>query len=95
MSSDYILEAELADLQYNEAYTRSISSVLKTLRKRNGISQALAAEFLNINQGSYSRIESGITKISAIQFFKIAAFFDMEASALARLVETVAGSQKP
>jgi transcriptional regulator with XRE-family HTH domain len=55
---------------------------LKTLRKKNGITQQEIAEYLGIDTTSYGRIERGDRNLSAERLELIAKFYKLNVNAL-------------
>jgi transcriptional regulator with XRE-family HTH domain len=62
----------------NEAIGKS----LKALRKNKGLSQEVVAEYLNISQSAYSRIETGESNSWSIQLEKLCDFYKITPSKL-------------
>ena len=57
---------------------KAIGIALKALRKNNGLSQEVLAEYLNISQSAYSRIENGDSHSWACYVEKICIYFEVE-----------------
>jgi len=53
-------------------------NILRKIRKSKGISQEEAADFLNISQTAYSKLENNITKLSAERITLLAHLFKVE-----------------
>jgi transcriptional regulator with XRE-family HTH domain len=53
-------------------------SNLKNIRKSKGISQEEVADYLEISQTAYSKLENNITKLSAERISVLAHFFNVE-----------------
>jgi transcriptional regulator with XRE-family HTH domain len=66
---------------------KTILSLLKKERLRNGYSQAYMASALSINQNTYSRIESGTKKPTAAQMAVIAEILEIELEELTDLFQ--------
>ena len=56
----------------------AIGKQIKALRKNKGVSQEAVAEYLNISQSAYSRIENGDSHSWACYIEKISAFFGVK-----------------
>jgi transcriptional regulator with XRE-family HTH domain len=56
----------------------TIGKNLKALRKDKGVSQESIAEYLNISQSAYSRIEKGTSHSWAIHLEKICKFYKID-----------------
>lgn len=57
---------------------QAIGIALKALRKNNGLSQEVLAEYLNISQSAYSRIENGDSNSWSIHFDKLCNFYEIK-----------------
>jgi len=64
---------------------KTIVSLLKKERLRKGYSQSYLASKLNMNQNTYSRIESGAKKASTGEMTVIAAILEIELEELINL----------
>jgi transcriptional regulator with XRE-family HTH domain len=62
---------------------------LKTLRKKNGITQQEIAEYLGIDTTSYGRIERGVRNLSADRLELIAKFYKVSVNNLLEGINTV------
>ena len=58
-------------------YPPHICLRLKSLRKKNGLSQTEVAEYLGITQQSYSAYEKGISYMHIEQFLALARLYDV------------------
>lgn len=56
----------------------AIGKTLKDLRKNNGLSQESIAEYLNISQSAYSRIETGESNSWTFHFDKLCNFYEIK-----------------
>lgn len=56
----------------------AIGKTLKALRKNKGLSQELVAEYLNISQSAYSRIETGESNSWTFHFEKLCHFYKIK-----------------
>lgn len=54
-----------------------LTNIIK-IRNDKGLTQAAVAESIEVDYSSYSKLESGITKLSIDRLEKIASSFDME-----------------
>jgi len=57
---------------------QAIGIALKALRKKNGLSQEVLAEYLNISQSAYSRIENGDSNSWSIHLEKLCNFYEIK-----------------
>ena len=53
----------------------AIGKQIKALRKNKGVSQEAVADYLNISQSAYSRIENGDSNSWSIHFDKLCNFY--------------------
>jgi transcriptional regulator with XRE-family HTH domain len=58
----------------------AIGKTLKPLRKNNGLSQETVANYLNISQSAYSRIENGNSHYWACYVGKFVSIFKLNQS---------------
>lgn len=56
----------------------AIGKTLKALRKNNGLSQETVANYLNISQSAYSRIETGESNSWTFHFEKLRNFYKIK-----------------
>ena len=56
----------------------AIGKQIKALRKNKGVSQEAVADYLNISQSAYSRIENGGSHSWACYIDKISAYFGVK-----------------
>jgi transcriptional regulator with XRE-family HTH domain len=56
----------------------AIGKTLKALRKNNGLSQETVANYLNISQSAYSRIETGESNSWTFHFKKLCNFYKIK-----------------
>jgi transcriptional regulator with XRE-family HTH domain len=56
---------------------KAIGIALKALRKNNGLTQEGLAEYLNISQSAYSRIENGDSNSWSIHLEKLCKFYNV------------------
>jgi transcriptional regulator with XRE-family HTH domain len=56
---------------------QAIGKTLKALRKNNGLSQEVLAEYLNISQSAYSRIENGESNSWSFHLEKLCKFYNV------------------
>lgn len=57
---------------------QAIGKTLKAHRKNNGLSQETVAEYLNISQSAYSRIENGESNSWTFHFEKLCNFYEIK-----------------
>ena len=57
---------------------QTIGKKLKALRKNNGLTQEVLAEYLNISQSAYSRIENGDSNSWTFHFDKLCNFYEIK-----------------
>ncbi|MFB3389553.1 helix-turn-helix transcriptional regulator [Flavobacterium sp. LAR06] len=62
-----------------------IGNKLKLLRKNRDMSQEEAADYLNISQSAYARMESGESSSWANHIFKICKIFDITSEELLKI----------
>lgn len=54
------------------------NKILKSLRELNNYTQEYVASILDINQNSYSKLESGQTRLTIERMIKLAEFYEVE-----------------
>jgi DNA-binding XRE family transcriptional regulator len=64
----------------------AIGKQIKALRKNKGVSQEEVAEYLNISQSAYSRIENGNSHSWACYVEKICSYFEIKPNHLMDLI---------
>lgn len=57
---------------------QAIGKTLKAHRKNKGLSQETVAEYLNISQSAYSRIENGESNSWTFHFEKLCNFYEIK-----------------
>jgi transcriptional regulator with XRE-family HTH domain len=67
-----------------ETFAEMVGLRLAAIRKVKEISQDEAGRYIGITQSAYSRIERGTTTLNITQLRRLARFFDMPPSELAR-----------
>jgi len=66
----------------------AIGKQIKALRKNKGVSQEAVADYLNISQSAYSRIENGDSHSWACYIEKICIYFQVQPEYLVATITT-------
>lgn len=66
----------------------AVGKQIKIMRNNKGVSQEAVADYLNISQSAYSRIENGTSHSWSFYIEKICIYFEVNPSDLLALVTT-------
>ena len=68
---------------------KAIGKSLKALRKNKGLSQEAVAEYLNISQSAYSRIETGDSNSWSIHLERLCNFYKVEPATIFKIITNI------
>ena len=68
---------------------KAIGKVLKVLRKNKGLSQEAVAEYLNISQSAYSRIETGESNSWTFFYEKLCFYYKVKPATIFKKITNI------